>query len=727
MSSLTGPAPGPAGPLDGLRVLELATGIAGPVAGMVLADFGADVVKAEPPEGDPARSLPGFAVWNRGKRSIVADPGGLAALAAEADVVVCSRRPDLPVDGPIVVEVTPYTDTTPWAGGRESAGLLAAATGIAFRQSSWDDVPVDSVYPHVLYAQGLWAGTVAVAAVLERERTGSVRHAQVAGVHGALITSVGTLVAHPRVSIGHRPGGAGGPTAFYRPYRCGDGQWLFLASLTPEFYMRAFDLLGVMDIFTDERVSGEAFNLLRPDNIPWVLERFSAVFATRPRDEWLTLLAGAGVPAGPLLDRRDWLDHPQLDAIGMRVEMDDPERGKVVMPGVHLNLTASPGRVRGPAPPLGSAETGSGAGALEAVGWGGRTVDRRERDRQAWAPAGGRGPLQGVRVVDLGAIIAGPYAATLLAELGAEVVKVEPPNGDSFRGPGAGSGFQAYNRGQRGVVLDLRSPAGRDGLLALVARADAVVDNYRPGVLERLGLTYDDLVRANPAVVTMSITGFGEGGPLSAQAGFDPILQAMSGMMLAQGGDDDPVFFTMPVNDIASGVTGALGVCLALLHRERTGAGQRTWTSLAGASAFMQSGELVRYPGRTEATIGGRDFPGPSDSDRFLPTGDGWVRVDGAVAASELASMDRDRALQELRARGVPAVPARRPDELRDAPDLAAYGFLETRSPDHQAPGRVVRFDPPSDPGPMLAPGLGEHTVEVLAEVGVAAGPSALA
>src|SRR5439155_16988449 len=149
-------------------------------------------------------------------------------------------------------------------------------------------------------------------------------------------------------------------------------------------------------------------------------------------------------------------------------------------------------------------------------------------------------------------------SASLLGELGCDVVKVEPLTGDSFRGPG----FAAYNKGQRGVALDLRNPDGKEAFLGLVRSADVVIDNYRPGVLKRLGIDWESLRSVNPDVISASITGFGEGGPFGEDAGFDPVLQAMSGMMRAQGGESDPVFYTVPVNDVAASAVIAFGCVL---------------------------------------------------------------------------------------------------------------------------------------------------------------------
>ncbi len=369
--------------------------------------------------------------------------------------------------------------------------------------------------------------------------------------------------------------------------------------------------------------------------------RWRPCWLRRPRDEWLAALGAAGCPAGPLLLRDDWLDHPQLAAIGMRLDDDG-----VVMPGHPIHVEPVP------------------------------TPAASEADRTSAAP-GGRGPLDGVRVLDLGAIIAGPFAASLLAELGADVIKVEPLTGDSFRGPG----FAAYNKGQRGVALDLQRPEGRRALLDLAATADVVVDNYRPGVLGRLGLRHADLSVVNPSIITLTVTGFGEGGPLGQEPGFDPVLQAMSGMMRAQGGDGDPVFFTVPVNDVTAAASGALTVVLALLHRQRTGSGARTWTSLAAMSTLLQAAELVRYDGRPPAPVGGTDHRGPADDDCYHQVGDGWVRVIGASPDPAWSTMSRDEVVEALRAKGVPAAGARSMRELAADPGVARCRRLAPRPP----------------------------------------------
>jgi len=737
------------GVFAGLRVLDLTEGIAGPMAAMMLADHGAEVLKVESPAGDRGRSRPGFAVWNRNKQSLVLDrlrPDGrrtLDKLLTAADLAVVGTRDDRVLraravnPGLVVLQVLPFLSTgAPWAGGLESNELLAAASGSALRQSSWGGGPVDPVYPTLLYMQGIWAATVAAAALLERHSSGRGQVASVTGINGMSVASSAVLVLDPAQPERATDVGPGGPNPSYTSYQCADGEWIFLGALTVKFQHCAFSALGVADVLSDPRLGGKLTNILLPENRDWIRARLTAAFASRTSQEWLKALEAVGCPATPQGDREHWLDHPQVHAIGMRAEIDDPERGPVVMPGVPVVLTRTPGSVRRPAPGLGDNDEG----------W------------RSWAPSAGaqpnprpsvpgRGPLQGTRILDLGTILAGPYAGTLLAELGAEVIKVEPPEGDSFRVSG-----YTYIRGQLGTAIDLRSGAGREVFHRMVAVSDAVIDNYRAGVLERLGADYPTLARVRHDIVCASITGYGDRGPLAREPAFDPILQAMSGMMKAQGGSDAPVFSTVPVNDVTAAVLTAFGTCAALYHRAQTGEGQRVWSSLAGAAAFMQSGEIVRFEGRRPAVVGGRDFTGPSPADRYYGVTDGWVRIQarqednqqlvriGLVPAPELwgspgweralarslALMSRAEVTAALTAAGVPVAAGRRVGELPTAHDVQSDEMLHLHerpgSLPHYTVGRLAHLDRTQQSDVLESPGLGEHTRSVLGRLGVPSG-----
>jgi crotonobetainyl-CoA:carnitine CoA-transferase CaiB-like acyl-CoA transferase len=204
-----------------------------------------------------------------------------------------------------------------------------------------------------------------------------------------------------------------------------------------------------------------------------------------------------------------------------------------------------------------------------------------------------RRPLADLRVVDLSRALAGPYATMMMADAGADVVKVEPPAGDDSRGwlpyvdrngHRESAYFMSANRNKRSVVLDLKSADGADRLRWLTTQADVLVENYRPGVLERLGLGLDELRALNPRLVTLSITGFGRGGPDGKRPGFDQIVQAEAGLMTLTGRPGGPPQRVgLPIADILAGLFGAFGVMTALRARERTGRGQHVETSLLAA------------------------------------------------------------------------------------------------------------------------------------------------
>ena len=403
----------------------------------------------------------------------------------------------------------------------------------------------------------------------------------------------------------------------------------------------------------------------------------------------------------------------------MAATVDDPDRGPITMPGNPVCLSETPARQPRPAPRLGPE-------GKDAPDW-------PMQPPPETVPVPRSGPLAGTRVLDAGVVLAGPYAGTLLAELGADVVKVEIPDGDSFRRQGF-----PYIRGQRGLALNLRAEAGRALFHQLARTADVVIDNYRPGVAQRLGVSYEQLRQIKPDIISMSISAFGDSGPLRDDAGFDTVLQAMSGIMTAQGGGGEPVLLTLAVNDTAAATLTALGACLALFHRRRTGSGQRGSVSLAGASALMQCEELIRVDGRAAPQRGGPDFRGPGACDRFYRTSDGWIRVQAKSPAAKaaLAELAGPQALEsflaarssaeaeaELDAAGVPATRARRSSELITDPVLARWSVHHQISAgtesDLHVSGRMASFSRTQRGDALVPPGVGEHSFEILTEAGL--------
>jgi formyl-CoA transferase len=209
--------------------------------------------------------------------------------------------------------------------------------------------------------------------------------------------------------------------------------------------------------------------------------------------------------------------------------------------------------------------------------------------------------LDGLRVLDVTQVMAGPYCAMVLADLGADVIKVEPPAGDSTRVMPGASGkdspsFNAVNRGKRGIVLNLKTPAGRDVLLRLARATDILIENYRPGVMAGLGAGYEALAAVNPRIVYASISGYGQTGPHRNKGGFDLVAQGVSGIMSVTGEPGGaPAKAGVPLTDLGAGLFALVGILAALEHRHRTGIGQHVDTALVDAGVALSVWEATEY------------------------------------------------------------------------------------------------------------------------------------
>jgi crotonobetainyl-CoA:carnitine CoA-transferase CaiB-like acyl-CoA transferase len=365
----------------------------------------------------------------------------------------------------------------------------------------------------------------------------------------------------------------------------------------------------------------------------------------------------------------------------------------------------------------------------------------------------GAGPLQDITVIDLTSYIAGSYAAMMLADLGASVIKVEALAGDSFREL---PGFFGWNRGKRSIAVNLKEPDGRAIVHRLAQGADVAMENMRPGVADRLGIGYESLRARNPRLIYCSVTAFGSDGPYRERPGFDPLLQAMAGVMELQGFGGPPQYLRIAVTDYYCAALAAQAVLAALFARERTGHGQRVETSLLQAVLALQSGNVVDYPGRTviyRDTPTYRLYVAQDDQWFFLACGNQsfWVKLCRAIGRPELAddprfgswlsrrdhaddltpllettfrSKPRDEWLAILAEHDIPAAPVQTLREF--ITDPAVRHRRMTVQYDHPEVGPLTLMGQPlgfshtvaGDAGPP--PALGQHTREVLSAAGYA-------
>jgi crotonobetainyl-CoA:carnitine CoA-transferase CaiB-like acyl-CoA transferase len=377
-----------------------------------------------------------------------------------------------------------------------------------------------------------------------------------------------------------------------------------------------------------------------------------------------------------------------------------------------------------------------------------------------------RRALEALRVLDVTQVMAGPYCAMLLADLGADVIKIEPPSGDSTRvmpgGVGRDSpGFNAVNRGKRGIVLNLKTAGGRDVFLRLARTTDIVIENYRPGVMAALGLDYETLAAANPRLLYASISGYGQTGPQRAKGGFDLVAQGVSGIMSVTGEPDGaPAKAGVPLTDLGAALFALVGILAAVEHRHHTGLGQQIDTSLVDAGVALSVWEATEYfagagvptalgsahrmnaPYQAIRCADGHITLGAANDRIFRRLCDllghaDWLEqpafatnANRVVNRARLAELIEDITSRESRshwlalfdAHDIPCGPINRYDEVFSDPQVRARGMVVEA--DHPSLGRMRMLGSPikmSGTPPVVsrrAPLFGEHTDEVLREAG---------
>lgn len=720
------------GALDGLRVIDFGQYMAAPLAGMMLADQGADVIRVDPPSG-PFWDTPANAVWNRGKRRISLDLKTAAGrrtaqdLIAAADVVIENFRPGVMDrlglgaeestnnnDRLIYLSLPGFSADDPRASVPGWEGVVSAGVG-TYSGSLIQDAP-RPVYTAVPIASSYAAftGCAGVAmALVARERDGFGQRLE-ASLHDSLYQAIGIRGLRYLDRAAPRP-----PVPWVGPYECSDGRWVFFHAAYSHF-IRQFCVAAGVPQWLDEPWS-RASEILKDFSLADTARaHLTNIFLTRTAQEWEDLINVAGPPTVRCLDSAEWLHEPHAREAEIIVELDDPEFGPMLQPGIQVRMGRTPGEIRGPRNELDAdrqdilAELSSSSpSALRAPG------DRLSQT------------LEGMKALDLCIILAGPTCGRTLAEYGADVVKIDNPSREN--------GIMLHediNRGKRSVLLDLKRDDGRQAFMDLAADVDVVVQNYRQGKVGGLGVDYESVRRVNPEVVYASLNAFGEIGPWAERAGWEQLAQAATGMQTRYG-DAEPTLQPFAINDYGTGITGAFGVGMALYHKLRTGEGQQVFTALARTASTLQSNMLHGYEGKHWDEPGGQDAVGESPLHRIYEAADGWLflgarpdQADEVPTEEEFRTNTVEHWVQELTPLDIGVSVIGTVEDAMTDERAVSSGLSVTRA--HEGRGRVRTNGPsikmsrtPAIIGrPAMLPGsaadevLGEQSA-ALAEAGV--------
>jgi crotonobetainyl-CoA:carnitine CoA-transferase CaiB-like acyl-CoA transferase len=739
----------PAGILDGIRIVDMTEGIAGSVACLLLAECGADVAKVEPPGGAESRSLPGFRTWNRSKRSITLDPEVAAdrehldQLLAAADVLVHEYGPahaktlgldDATLNGRhshlIVSSVLSWPANHVDADRPVDELLAMARLGICDEQLAVRrDGPVFIRFPLGSWGAVYLAASGIVARLLVRQQTGSGGPAHTSLVQGALVP----MGMHWSRAESPSPPLAAGMSKESRGsqatlFECADGVWIHLMK-SPDgapLMQKLLDEMGEHAVAEANQAAGDTVFGYPNHGANRV------AFRLRPSGEWLDELWTHDIPAQPALPFGGLFSDEQARVNDFLIDIDDPEAGTITVGGFPLGVQP-PQRMIRPAP-------------TQAGEHGDELLSEWRPKPKAATPAGGRPrrwPLDGIKVLDLGNYLAGPYGPMLLADLGADVIKLETTSGDAMR-PTAWA-FAGCQRGKRSVALDLKSPATRPALEALVRDVDVVHHNLRMPAARRLGVDYETLRPINPSMIYCHTSSYGPRGPRADWPGYDQLFQAQCGWeALGAGEGNPPMWHRFGFMDHQCALASVVATLLALYHRGRTGEGQFVSGSLLGSGALTISETYLKADGELAPFAGlDGDQTGSAPGYRIMQLSDGWIavaartlkqqqalcQVAGTSEIHQVPAAVGGRScgdlLRDLDAAGVPSEPVRQQQRFpffddpanRSAGLVAEYQHAEWGK--MEQPGALWYF---GDLGVRLdyaPPALGEHTAAILNEIGL--------
>jgi len=725
--------------LNGIRIVELGYGHAASVSAMLLAEAGADVLKIESKQGIESRKLASFSVWNRSKRSVLlncdvpSQRGELDDLLARADVLITdwtpSRQATLGLDVASLTARFPtliHTSVGGWPAGHrlEEAlvddTLVLAESGLMDEQRGYRDGPIYLRFPLGSWGAAYLAAIGTIAKLIQRGRCGGGGSVGTSLLQGALLPTAMLWRRAERSSSAFEK--SMGKDMRSPQFKCADGVWIHVKA-PPD---AAPKMRAALDALGPERIA--ELNRGHPSDHTCVNWGANAhIFLTRPSSEWLEDLWGADIPVQADVPMGQIYFDEQAAANGYVVTVEDPVFGRTRQPGPPVAVDP-PMRVKGPAPSLGSSTASVWDSEIPTSLMADSVVSMR--------------PLEGVRVADFGAYLAGPLAAMLLADLGADVVKIEGPAGDIMRRvPGA---FVGCQRGKRSLALDLKGNGANEITRRLARWADIVHHNIRLPAAQRLGLDYKTLSASNPDLIFCHVSSYGPLGPRKDWPGYDQLFQAQTGWEVEGAGvGNQPMWHRFGMMDHQAAMASVLGTLLALYHRDQTGRGQAVAASLLGASLMTVSETVVGHDGKlTPFQRLDASQTGVAPGRRIYKANDGWVAIvvenPGAfevllqsigvstqvAAEKKFRTMLVDEIIEVVGAAGGEAASARSNwrDSFFDSPDNRAAGLIKTY--DHATLGKLelvgsfMSINGMATISDLPPPEVGEHSDKVIRELG---------
>jgi crotonobetainyl-CoA:carnitine CoA-transferase CaiB-like acyl-CoA transferase len=635
-----------AGPMTGFRIVDCSDDLAGMRASGLLADYGAEVIWVEPVGGHSIRINHPIehAVFNRGKQSIELDLTSTASietlrsLAIGADVFMsmwsAGRAEELGVDtaslraaNPMVVtaQITGFGSVGPYADLPARELVVQALSGVMGEQFGWREGPVPSAIP-VGALGAAYLAVVGIAGALRRARIDGIgRHIETSLFDGALAYLAmlwGCADDAPATTpgAGHVPGTV---RMVVRSFRCADDRYIGVHTGAVGAFGRLMVELGVDDRIPPSADGIDIGKPLAPEQTKILLDELPEIFLTRPCDEWVSRLLAADVCAVPHLYPGEVFSEPQALHNKSTVVVDDPVLGPLEQVAPGARFSRSPAEAPKPAPVRGTFDASTTASTR---------ANRPDTAGAAAAAAAADAPndrplFDGVKILDFGAYYAGPYSSRVLADLGADVIKLETLAGDQVRG--LATVFRAASSNKRSVSADLKRPEFERARTALLEWADVVHHNMRPGAAERLQLGWEQVSARNPRAIYLYAPGWGSTGPDQQRQAFAPMMSGYVGACLEVAGQFNEPTFPLGNEDPGNGLMGAVAMAMALLEREVSGKGQYIENPQLDA-AMAHLSHVVRRPDG-EILNSMRLDPlqfGMRALERVYQCSDGWVVID---------------------------------------------------------------------------------------------------